>query len=203
MGAEEDIAEALQPTVSAAGLEIWDVERAGASLRVLVERPGGVDLDSIAAVSAAVSAVLDERDDLSPAGRYTLEVSSPGLERRLRYPRHFTQYVGQEVSVKTAEAVNGSRRLQGTLIGATEDDITIRVTISKTESAELRLPLTAVERATTVFTWGDSSKTARSPRPRKAAAPAWAGHPVGAASLSAEGSPSLEGTAAEPPEEGR
>ena len=126
MGAEEQIAEALLPAVRAAGLEIWDVERSGASVRVLVERPGGVDLDSISQLSAAVSAILDQRDDIVPGGRYMLEVSSPGLERRLRQPSHFARYVGEEVAVRTVEAFNGTRRLRGTLTGATDEGITIR-----------------------------------------------------------------------------
>ena len=107
MGAEEQIADAIRPIVQAAGLEIWDVERSGTSVRVLVERPGGIDLDAIAELSRAVSTALDQRDDLVPDGRYTLEVSSPGLERRLRYPRHFASYIGQEVAVKTASPING------------------------------------------------------------------------------------------------
>ena len=93
MGAEEKIADFIRPIVQAAGLEIWDVERAGASLRVMVERPGGIDLDAISELSRALSSALDQRDDLVPDGRYTLEVSSPGLERRLRYPRHFASYI--------------------------------------------------------------------------------------------------------------
>ena len=115
MGAEEQIAQALVPAVRAAGLDNWQGERSGASVRILVERPGGVDLDSISQLSAAVSDILDQRDDLVPAGRYTLEVSSPGLERRLRSPSHFVRYVGEEVAVRTAEAVDGRRRFRGTL----------------------------------------------------------------------------------------
>jgi ribosome maturation factor RimP len=158
MGAEEEIAEALRPVVRAFGLDIWDVERSGASVRVLVERPGGVDLDAISEVSSAISALLDQRDDLVPAGRYMLEVSSPGLERRLRYPRHFASYVGQEIAVKAAEPVDGSRRLHGTLVGATDVDITIRVAIPKGGTQDVRLELASVERANTVFTWGPSTK---------------------------------------------
>ena len=78
-----------------------------------MEGPGGVDLDSISQVSSAISATLDQHDDLVPAGRYTLEVSSPGLERRLRYPQHFARYIGQEVTIKTVEPVNETRRLPG------------------------------------------------------------------------------------------
>ena len=158
MGAEEQIAEALRPAVQAAGLEIWDVERSGATVRVLVERPGGVDLDAISHLSSAISATLDQHDELVPAGRYTLEVSSPGLERRLRYPGHFARYIGEEVTVKTVEPVNDTRRLRGTLTGASEDDITLRVSISPDETTEIRVPLGSVERANTVFVWGPAQK---------------------------------------------
>jgi len=164
MGAEEQIADALRPAVQAAGLEIWDIERSGATVRVLVERPGGVDLDSISQLSTAISATLDQHDELVPAGRYTLEVSSPGLERRLRYPEHFARYIGQEVTVKTVEPVNETRRLRGTLTGASADDITLRVDISPTETKEIRVPLEWVQRANATFTWGQADKRAR-PKP--------------------------------------
>jgi ribosome maturation factor RimP len=164
MGAEENISEALRPVVHTAGLEIWDVERSGTSVRVLVEGPGGVDLEAIAAVSSAISAALDARDDLVPAGRYTLEVSSPGLERRLRYPGHFARYIGQEVAVKTTAGADGARRLRGILTAATDTEISVRAPISATESEEVRLPLAMVERANTVFTWGPPPKVSRPKR---------------------------------------
>jgi ribosome maturation factor RimP len=166
MGAEEQIADVIRPIVQAAGLEIWDVERAGASVRVLVERPGGIDLDAISELSRAVSAALDQRDDLVPDGRYTLEVSSPGLERRLRYPRHFASYIGQDVAVKTASPVNGVRRLKGTLADATDRDITLRATLPTGELAEVHVPLDLIDRANAVFTWGPA------PKPQKPARPA-------------------------------
>jgi len=171
MGAEQQIADALSPAVRAAGLEIWDVERSGASVRVLVERPGGVDLDSISQLSAALSAILDQHDDLVPAGRYMLEVSSPGLERRLRYPGHFARYVGEEVAVRTTEPFNGSRRLRGTLTGATDDAITIRADGSDDGTVDLAVPLTSIERAHAVFTWGQPPKGRPSDRPKKRPAP--------------------------------
>jgi ribosome maturation factor RimP len=163
MGAEEQIAQALRPAVQAAGLEIWDVERAGATVRVLVERSGGVDLDSISQVTAVISATLDQHDELVPGGRYMLEVSSPGLERRLRHPQHFARYIGEEVTVKTAVPVHDTRRLRGTITSASEEGITLRVRISPDETAEIHLPLGSIERANTVFTWGPPQK---GPQPR-------------------------------------
>jgi ribosome maturation factor RimP len=156
--------------VLAAGLEIWDVERSGATLRVLVERPGGVDLDSIAQVTSAVSAILDQREDLAPAGRYMLEVSSPGLERRLRYPEHFARYLGTDVVIKTAEAVNGARRVRGTLKEANADEVTVLTDLGTGEAAEVHIPLVSIERANTVFTWGPPPKGAKTIPSRKRAA---------------------------------
>ena len=161
MGAEQQIAEALRPAVQAAGLEIWDVERSGATVRVLVERPGGVDLESISQVTSLISAALDQHDELVPGGRYMLEVSSPGLERRLRYPGHFARYIGEEVTVKTVEPVHDTRRLRGTLTSASDDDITLRISISPDETTEIRVPLGSVEKANTVFTWGAAPKGAK------------------------------------------
>jgi len=158
MGAEEKITEALTPAVGAAGLEIWDVERSGASLRVWVEKPGGADLDSISDVSRAISVILDGRDDLVPGGRYILEVSSPGLERRLRHPRHFARHVGQEVAVKTTEAFDGPRRLRGTLADASEEGITVRVDSAGPGPLDIQVPLAQVERANTVFVWPPAAK---------------------------------------------
>ena len=113
--------------MQAAGLEIWDVERSGATVRVLVERPGGVDLDSISQLSSAVSAILDQRDDLVPAGRYMLEVSSPGLERRLRYPSISPATSAQEVDRQDgAKPVNGDAPAAGHPYGATDEEITVR-----------------------------------------------------------------------------
>ena len=161
MGADEQIAEALAPTVRAAGLEIWDVERSGASVRVLVERAGGVDLDTISELSHSVSAVLDSRDDLVPARRYVLEVSSPGLERRLRQPSHFVRCIGQTVVVKTAEAVLGSRRLEGTLVGANDSEVELLVEREGQGAQTVRVPLGSVVRAHTVFNWGPPPRSRR------------------------------------------
>jgi len=154
MGADEEIFLALGPVVQAAGLEIWDIERSGANIRVMVEREGGVDLDAIAQVSSAISAALDQRDDLVPAGRYVLEVSSPGLERRLRKPSHFAGYVGQEVSLKVAPAAGLQRRLRGLLVAAEEGAVVIRCEVAPGGAQDVRVPLDMVERANVVFTWG-------------------------------------------------
>ena len=87
-------------------------------LLVTVDRDGGVDLEALTEANRAVSVVLDELDPIP--GRYTLEVSSPGVERTLRTPAHFVKAVGEQVTVKTRPQVPGERRLRGVLAAADE-----------------------------------------------------------------------------------
>ena len=93
-----DLAGALSPVVEARGLELVDVELHGAQLTVFVDREGGVGLDDLGEATKDVSAALDQIDPMP--GRYTLTVSSPGLERRLRTPDHFARAVGETVTVR-------------------------------------------------------------------------------------------------------
>jgi ribosome maturation factor RimP len=151
-------AEALvRPVVESSGLELWDVTFRGEGgrsvLRVSVDREGGVDLDTIAEVSERLSRRLD-LEDFGPRG-YTLEVSSPGLERPLRTPRHFRWSVGQRVKVKTVEPIDGSRVHEGALVSADAEAIAIA-----SEGGERRVPYADIGSARTVFEWG----TARSGR---------------------------------------
>src|SRR5207248_11775609 len=105
--------ELVEPLLAAHDVEVVDVEQLGATLRVTVDRPGGIDLDGVSEATLVVSDALDRHDPI--AGRYTLEVSSPGLERPLRTPAHFQRFVGSDVAVKTKPDVEGERRVEGTL----------------------------------------------------------------------------------------
>src|SRR5512139_844724 len=87
MSVPERVRAVIEPVVAAQGLELFDLEQAGPVLRVTVDRPGGVDMEAIASTTRALSRALDEHDPI--AGHYTLEVSSPGLERPLRTPAHW------------------------------------------------------------------------------------------------------------------
>jgi ribosome maturation factor RimP len=137
----------VEPVVAAADLELYDVELAGPILRVLVDAAGGVDLGVLGEVTSAVSAALDADDPLP--GRYTLEVSSPGLERKLRTPAHFAAAVGKQVRVRTVAGTEGERRVEGSLVAADDDGITLA-----TAEGERRIAHDEVERARTVFEWG-------------------------------------------------
>jgi ribosome maturation factor RimP len=146
------VQELVEPILARLGLELFDVEQKGAILRVSVDREGGVDLDALSDATRVVSAALDEADPMP--GRYTLEVSSPGLERPLRTPAHFRRYIGTTVTVKTNPDVEGERRLTGALESADDDGIVV---------AGRRLHYSDIERARTVFEWAPTPKPKGAP----------------------------------------
>ena len=119
--------------------------------------PGGIDLEDITHVTREVSRALDDADPIP--GRYTLEVSSPGLERVLRTPAHFVSAIGTTVSVKTVPGSPGDRRLKGTLLSVDDDGITVA---GATEDDDPRpIAFGDIERARTVFEWGPGPKPGR------------------------------------------
>ena len=150
-----DVEALVRPVVESAGLELVEAvfRREGGRrvLRVTVDREGGVDLDAIAEASERISRRLDIEDFAS--GTYTLEVSSPGVERPLRLPRDFERHVGTKVRLKTVEPVDGSRTHTGTLASADEDAIVVA-----TEEGERRIALGEIRSARTVFEWGVTPK---------------------------------------------
>jgi ribosome maturation factor RimP len=139
----ERVRAVVEAPLAASGLELVDVEHQASVLRITVDRPGGVDLDTISAASTLVSAELD-RNDVVP-GRYVLEVSSPGVERTLRTPDHFRRFVGTTVAVRTRPGAEGDRRVEGVLEAADDDGIVV---------AGRRIAYADVDRARTVFEWG-------------------------------------------------
>lgn len=158
----DDLDAELRPVVEAEGLELFDVVLRSGVLVVTVDRAGGVDLDALTAANRAVSAALDRLDPVP--GRYTLEVTSPGVERPLRTPEHFARAVDEQVTVKTRPQVPGERRLTGVLLSASEDGIEL----APEKGAVITLAYSDIDRARTVFTWGPQ-------RPNKGAKGAKAG----------------------------
>ena len=146
----EDLFAALQPVVTDAGLELVDVEMKSGVLAVTVDREGGVDLEALTDANRAVSTVLDELDPIP--GRYSLEVSSPGIERPLRTPAHFAKALGALVTVKTRPQVPGDRRIRGTLL--TSDDEGFTLAVEGSDDEPVHLAYSDIDRARTVFVWG-------------------------------------------------
>jgi ribosome maturation factor RimP len=147
-GDTNDLVEALSPLLEEQGLDLVDIERKGAELTVFVDRAGGVTLDELGQATRIVSAALDEIDPIPT--RYTLSVSSPGLERRLRTPAHFARAVGEQITVRVNGGTDAVRRVGGTLESADDAGFTVRGE---------RIAYDEIERARTVFEWGPTPKT--------------------------------------------
>jgi len=150
----------IRPVVEHAGMELVEVDfhrEAGRRvLRVTVDRDpadGGLDLEVVARVSERISRRLDLEGFDPPGGPYTLEVSSPGVERRLRTPRDFERRIGARIRVRTREPVAGSRTHAGTLVGATPDAIRVA-----TDTGERDLAFEDIASARTVLDWGPPPK---------------------------------------------
>ena len=167
---DDRVRDLVEPLLTGRDVELVDVEHGGGFLRVTIDRPGGLDLDTISDVTRDVSRLLDDEDPVP--GHYTLEVSSPGLERRLRTPSHFRRAVGERVTVKTVPGVEGERRFTGTVAEADERSVTFDVDDANGR-VRRTLPYGDIERARTVFEWGPSpkpgsgSKPGRQKKPRR------------------------------------
>jgi ribosome maturation factor RimP len=128
--AAERIRVLLDPILESLGLSLWDMEfqKHGPSwlLRVYIDREGpGVTLDDCEAVSRDLGVALDVEDIINHA--FTLEVSSPGLDRKLSKPEHFERFAGSAVKVKTYQLINGQKVFQGKLLGLAGDIVKVEL----------------------------------------------------------------------------
>lgn len=140
----DELHQLLEPAVERLGYELCDIElklggRDG-MVRIFIDRPEGIGLDDCEVVSRQVSALLDVEDPLP--GRYRLEVSSPGLDRRLTKPKHFQRFTGEDVRIRLRSPVNGRRNFRGALRAANDDNIEIEV-----DGERHSLPLATIESA--------------------------------------------------------
>ena len=135
----------LEPAVAALGCELVGVEYHPSGkhslLRVYIDKPEGVTVDDCSAVSYQVSGLLDVEDPVP--GQYTLEVSSPGLDRPLFQARDFERFAGQQVKLRTRFPIDGQRNFRGLLRGLHEQQVVIEEQDGKCVS----LPLDQVEQA--------------------------------------------------------
>ncbi len=166
MSMVDTVRDIVAPVLADLGLDLYDLEYNGGVIRVLVDRDGGADLESIATATRIISRELDHADPLP--GRYTLEVSSPGLERPLRTPDHFRRIVGWKVSVRMLPHVEGERRVQGVLQSADDEGVTVLVDEGP-DPGERHVRHADIERAKTVFEWGAGPKPGSPNAPRSGA----------------------------------
>lgn len=145
----EELIRLLEPTVERLGYELVDLElklggRDGL-VRLYIDKPDGVDLDDCETVSRQVGALLDVEDPIP--GHYTLEVSSPGLDRRLTKLEHFRRFTGEDVRIKLRFPIEGRRNFRGSLKSADDESIEVEV-----DGKAHRLPLATIESARLVPT---------------------------------------------------
>lgn len=140
------VAEFAQPVVEANGCQLWDVEyvREGAEyfLRLYIDKDGGVDIEDCERIHRAVDPILDEQDPIQES--YHFEVCSAGLERALKRPSDFAQFMGSPVLVKLYRPRNGLKEIPGILRGYEEGCVTVEagketLTFEKSEVALVRL----------------------------------------------------------------
>lgn len=142
----------IDPLVAEAEVEIYDIEFATGILRVTLDRPGGIDVDAIGEMSKTISRVLDDHEDIVPGSNYMLEVTSPGVERKLRKPEHFAAMVGERARVKLRIGSGAARRIEGTIKSTTETSVDLL--IGSGDGEELRtVAFTDIESARSVYDW--------------------------------------------------
>jgi ribosome maturation factor RimP len=145
----DQLRELLAPVVAGVGYQLWELEyhprSGGGLLRLYIDSPadsseGGISLDDCERVSRAVSETLDAADPIP--SHYTLEVSSPGLDRVLRTREHFERFAGERVRLEMMQPIEGRKRFAGRLLGVGESDITLEL-----ESGRISLPIEDIHRA--------------------------------------------------------
>jgi ribosome maturation factor RimP len=150
MSLTDHIADLIAPSIEALGYEVVRVTLAGSQrkvLQIMAEPKDGrvMAVEDCARVSRAVSAILDVEDPIS--GAYSLEVSSPGIDRPLTRPKDFDRFAGHEAKIETHEPVDGRKRFKGILKGVADESVKI-----DSEGAELALPLNQIAKAKLVLT---------------------------------------------------
>lgn len=140
----EQLMQLLRPAVEMLGYELVGIEYFPAgnrhTLRIYIDKEGGITVDDCECVSRQVSSVLDVEDPIK--GQYTLEVSSPGLDRPLFTAAHFARFSGSRVKLRTFAPLNGRRNFQGVLHGIQDGRVNLEV-----DGEQVLLPLEDIEKA--------------------------------------------------------
>lgn len=156
---EDRVRDLVNPILDDMGVELFDLEHNGGRLKITIDTDGGVDSGTLYLVTKAISRELDEQDPISSG--YTLEVSTPGLERKLRRPVHWQKSIGEKVNIKvsprmaeTHAEVGKDRRFTGQIVSAGDT----AASILTDAGTELEVPYEMVQKATTIFEWGPTPK---------------------------------------------
>jgi ribosome maturation factor RimP len=149
---ELKITEIAERVAESEGIEIVDVQLLGAGkarvLRIFIDKPSGVSHKDCEFMSHQVGTILDV-EDVVPGSSYTLEISSPGVERKLAKPRDFERFTGKKVKFVLREPVENQTRWEGTLAGLLDGVIALEPAAGKV----IHFPLAQVEKASLKFEW--------------------------------------------------
>jgi len=152
MTLQERITAIAERAAAREGLEVWNVDVLGAGrsrlVRIFIDKPDGVTLDDCELMSQQVGTVLDV-EDIVPDNRYHLEVSSPGVERRLFKLDHFARFAGHKARIALREPFENQRRWEGVLAGVAEEMILLETA----NGASLRFRMDQIEKANLKFEW--------------------------------------------------
>ena len=144
----ETVREAVQPTITELGYDIWDItySKVGADyhLEITIDSPNGINIEDCEKVHRAIDPILDECDPIE--GFYYLDVSSPGVERELRTEEHIAKSVGERIRAKLFAQKDGSRTILGTLSSFEDGKLTVT-----TAGGEVILTPAEISKLTTVF----------------------------------------------------
>jgi ribosome maturation factor RimP len=151
----ETIEKLAKPVVESLGYRLIEREFAMEAgrliLRIYIDREGGVTLEDCSTVSRNLSAQLDVEDPVP--GKYDLEVSSPGIERPLRYLEDFKRHTGETIKLRTKEPINNRQNYRGTLTNADAQNIYMTI-----DGTEFTIPFSALLKARIIKEWNPPQK---------------------------------------------
>ena len=143
----DQLSELIQPVVEAMGCELWGIEQLSmgrhSTVKIYIDSENGIDIEDCAKVSRQVSSLFDVEDPVN--GEYTLEVSSPGLDRRLFKLDHYAALIGSEVRIRLKRPYEGRRKYSGQLRGIEGDEIILGY-----QDEEILFPFEEIEKANVV-----------------------------------------------------
>jgi ribosome maturation factor RimP len=156
-GSKQDkLQDLLEPVVAALGCELWGIEYSsgrGSTLRIFIDKEGGILLEDCERVSRQVSSILDVEDPINT--EYTLEVSSPGMDRPLFALGHYAKFAGELVNIRLRIPFEGRRRYKGLLVGVEGEDVVVRC-----EGQEYLFPVESIDKANVIPQFGPETQEA-------------------------------------------